>query len=176
MCSSTATASLYRLLPPPPPLQLSCSCASLCQTVKISSSFCIFAPQISRNRKPFLSFFPEFLNENADFSSSFLRPPLAQSELLEMSQPISSGIQREQSHYRLMRRRGIEGFILMTVMRVCKRAVCTCFSFFPNIFFLFQQWAWSCQRGKLICGFGFLSVMIIIRSHLHLHLHLSVLL
>lgn len=83
----------------------------------------------------FSVFIPEFLNENEYFSPSFFRPPLAQSELLEMSQPISSGIQREQSHYRLMRRQGIEGFILMTVMRVCKRAVCTCFSFFLNIFF-----------------------------------------
>lgn len=105
--------------------QLLCSCLSLRPTVKIMISFCIF-PWISRNRKAFSVFIPHFVNENESSSSSFFLPPLAQSELLEMSQPIRAYIQREQSHYRLMRRQGIQGFILMTVMCLWKRAVCTC--------------------------------------------------
>lgn len=95
-----------------------------------------------------------------------------------MSQPISCGIQREQSHYWLMRRRGIEAFILITVMCVCKRAPCTCFSLPPNIIFIFLLFFCSSselrmnprsQGGKLIFGFRFIS-MIIIRSCLHLPL------
>lgn len=99
-----------------------------------------------------------------------------------MSQPISCGIQRERSHYWLMRRRGIEAFILITVMCVCKRASCTCFSLLPNIIFCFFFFFFCSgselgmnprsQRGKLICGFRFIS-MIIIRSRLHLLLSVT---
>lgn len=95
----------------------------------------------------------KWLKALSDFSCVFLKEhflllflsPLAQSELEEMSQPISCGIQREQNHYWLMRRRGIEAFILITVMCVCKRAACTCFSSTKHLFFLFLVPAASCE-------------------------------
>lgn len=94
--------------------------------------------------------------------------PLAQSELAEMSQPISCGIQRERSHYWLMRRRGIEAFILITVMCVSKRGLhlLSSSSSSSSVFRL------RAGRGKLICGFRFISMMII-RSCLHLALSVA---
>lgn len=141
-------------------LQLWCSCASSrrnCENYKRP-----FA--VSPLPGSLLRLYSRVFKRRRRLSSSSF-PPLAQSELWETSRPISSGIQREQSHYRLMRRRGIEGFILMTVMCVCKRAACTCFQtslFVP---------AWKSQRGQLICGFRCISgMMAIIRSWLHLPL------
>lgn len=81
--------------------------------------------------------FPLFFSPKKISSSSSSTFPLAQSELAEMSQPISCGIQKEQSHYWLMRRQGIKAFILITIMSVCKRAACTCCSLPPNLIFLF---------------------------------------
>lgn len=103
-----------------------------------------------------------FLKKNTSSSSSSSSFPLAQSEW-EMSQPISCGIQREQSHYWLMRRRGIKAFILITVMSVCNRAACTCFTLLPNIILIFYFFSGSdggmdshSKRGKLICWFRFI--------------------
>lgn len=153
------------------------SAASLCVRQNDDKVFFEFSSlQVSTKWLKALSVFScVFLKEH--FLLLFLSP-LAQSELEEMSQPISCGIQREQSHYWLMRRRGIEAFILITVMCVCKRAPCTCFSLPPNIIFIFFLFFCSStelrmnphsQGGKLICGFRFIS-MIIIRSRLHLPL------
>lgn len=76
-----------------------------------------------------------------------------------MIQPISCGIQREQSHYWLMRRWGIEAFIPVTVNSVCNGA---------PLHLLLSSSLSSCQRwGKLIHWFRFISV-IIIRMSLHL--------
>lgn len=71
--------------------------------------------------------------------------PLTQSELAETSRPISCSIQREESHYWLMRRRGIKAFILITVMSVCKRASCTCF---PPLLLQPQVGSGSSQRAE----------------------------
>lgn len=113
----------------------------------------------------FLSFSYVFFDLKELFLLLFLSP-LAQSELAEMSQPISCGIQRERSHYWLMRRRGIEAFILITVMCVCKRGLHLLSSSSSSVFRL------RAGRGKLICGFRFISMMII-RSCLHLVLSVA---
>lgn len=112
---------------------------SLCQTVKMIKycfSLCRFAQSGSTES---LFFLKKNTSSSPSSSSSF---PLAQSELAEMSQPISCGIQREQSHYWLMRRQGIKAFILITVMSVCNRAACTCFSSSKHhllLFLFFRQ-------------------------------------
>lgn len=78
-----------------------------------------------------------FFKEKRTSSSSFY--PRTQSELVETSRPISCSIQRKESHYWLMRRRGIKAFILITVMSVCKRAACTCF---PPLLFSATSGEW----------------------------------